>query len=394
VDSLQLRHILRICAFALLLVAAGGALLIATRYRVKPVRVETAVGDATCISCHRDKATFEQTAHRLTSRHPSMVAIAGSFESGENVLPTANPRLKYRMDTAKGGFYQTAVLGQLPDTSSRSERFAFVVGSGRKGQTYLYWHDGDRLFELPVSYWTGVGKWINSPSYPDGIMNFDRPATPRCLECHATSFQSVADDKAVNRYRSAGAILGITCEKCHGAGPEHVARMRSSLRVVRGNAIVNPARLSRARQIDGCALCHGGPGVPIAAAFSYVPGTPLQSHLGLRVPLPEEDVDVHGNQVALLERSRCFRESAMTCATCHDVHRTQRDTTVISGRCLGCHQPQSCGLFPQRGRALVGQCVNCHMPKLASNAIVSDYQGRQERPLVRSHWIRVYSQRK
>jgi hypothetical protein len=387
-------RVLRLGALALLAAVCGVTLLAATRYRAKPVRADTAAGDAICLSCHRDKAAFEQTAHRLTSARPTRATIAGSFHEGENVLPTADPRLTYRMDSAKGGFYQTAVLGKAPDTSSRSERFAFVIGSNRKGQTYLYWHADDRLFELPVSYWTGLRQWINSPGYSGRVANFDRPVTPRCLECHATSFDAVANDTVVNRYRAAGVILGVTCEKCHGAGQEHVTRMRSPLRAewraMREFAIVNPARLSRARHIDGCALCHGGVGVQRSAAFSYAPGTPLETHLALRVPFPDETVDVHGNQVALLERSRCFRESAMTCATCHDVHRTQRDTTALSARCLGCHQPQSCGLFPQRGNTLVGQCVNCHMPKLASDAIVSDYRGEKERPLVRSHWIRVY----
>jgi hypothetical protein len=155
-------------------------------------------------------------------------------------------------------------------------------------------------------------------------------------------------------------------------------------------AIVNPARLSRSRQLEACAQCHGGVGEPRGAPFSYVPGQPLAEHLRLRAPAPNEEVDVHGNQVALLARSRCFRSSPMTCTTCHDVHRTQRDPVVLSGRCLSCHQEQSCGLYPTRGRALAGKCVDCHMPLQTSNAIISGHEGRQERPQVRTHWIRVY----
>jgi hypothetical protein len=153
---------------------------------------------------------------------------------------------------------------------------------------------------------------------------------------------------------------------------------------------VNPARLSRARQLEACAQCHGGVGESVGPAFSYVPGQPLAQHVRLRAPAPNEDVDVHGNQVALLARSRCFRSSAMTCSTCHDVHRTQRNAVELSGRCLTCHTEQSCGLYPRQGHALAGRCVDCHMPLQTSNAIISGHEGAQERPRVRTHWIRVW----
>src|SRR5207245_11659759 len=119
------------------------------------------------------KASFEQTAHRLTSRPPTRDAIAGSFTPGANVLRTSNPYLHFRMDSTATGFFQTAVIGHAPDTSTRSERIDFVTGS-RKGQSYLYWQAGDLLYQLPVSYWTGVG-CVNSPGYPDGRPNFERP---------------------------------------------------------------------------------------------------------------------------------------------------------------------------------------------------------------------------
>ena len=60
---------------------------------------------------------------------------------------------------------------------------------GRKGQTYLYWGKEDQLFQLPVSYWTEVGSWVNSPGYGDRTIEFSRPVVPRCLECHATYFE-------------------------------------------------------------------------------------------------------------------------------------------------------------------------------------------------------------
>jgi hypothetical protein len=356
-----------------------------------PVRAANAVGDSACLSCHGDKGSFEGTAHRLTTRHPSGAAIDASFTPGKNVLRTTNPAVHFRMDSTADGFYETAVTGLPPDTVSRTERIALVAGSGRKGQSFLYWA-GDRLYQLPISYWKSLDTWINSPGpvYVDGVVNFDRAVAPRCLECHATWIEERPDLTTVNQFDSTGAIFGITCERCHGAGNDHVARERSVLRFVRGPAIVNAARLERDRKMDACAQCHGGLGSPKLPSFSYVAGHRLEDYLHLSKQESEATVDVHGNQVALLERSKCFRSSQMTCLTCHDVHRQQRDVAELSGKCLTCHTLASCGLFPAHGNELRGKCVDCHMPLQKSNLIVSALGSEKEHVEVRNHWIRVY----
>jgi hypothetical protein len=285
------------------------------------------------------------------------------------------------------------VFGNAPDTTVRSERMDIVTGSGRRGQSYLYWSSDDRLYQLPISYWTMLG-WANSPAYPDGRANFDRPIPPRCLECHVTGIQSIAGSDLQNHYRRSGVMLGVTCETCHASGKEHVERQRSALRAVLPRAIVNPARLPRARRVDACALCHGGAVALTTTPFAFVPGQRLEKEINLDLYARPStgQVDVHGDQVGLLERSKCFRSSQMTCGTCHDVHREQRDTVALSKNCLTCHTTQSCGLFPREGRALEGKCVNCHMPSLPSTTVVSNHQGRQVRQQVRSHWIKVYPQ--
>lgn len=382
---------------AALFVVVGAMSAVVVRYTRRaahprlPVRPTTAVGDSTCVSCHRDKASYEGTAHRRTSSHPSRASIGGEFTGARSVLRTPNPAVHFRMSADSTGFYQTAVTGTGADTTTRTERVAYVIGSNRRGQSYLYWR-GDSLYQLPVSYWTSLKTWINSPGpgYADGRVNFNRGVAPRCIECHGTFIEAKPDFDVVNRYDSTGAMLGIACERCHAAGREHVARERAVLRVARGSAIVNPARLDRERLMESCAQCHGGLGSPKVPSFSYVAGNRLDDYVALTQPPPNAPVDVHGNQVALLQRSRCYQASQMTCLTCHDVHATQRNTKQLSGRCLTCHQEQSCKLFPVQGHALAGRCVDCHMPVQASNVIVSALEGTQQREMVRTHWIRVY----
>jgi hypothetical protein len=352
----------------------------------------TLVGDQVCASCHQDKVrTFHETAHARTSSLPSAETIHGKFIPGSDTLQTINPNLVFVMEANERGYFQTAHLKtSATEELSRSERIDLVVGSGRKGQTYLYW-DGDQLFQLPVSYWTNIDHWVNSPGYTDGAADFDRPILPRCLECHSSSFENRPPPE--NRYNAASLVLGLSCEKCHGPGSDHVARFRSSSppKAFDAFAIVNPSRLSRSRQMDGCALCHNGAGESLAAPLSYAPGDDLVKFIAFPRWDPKARVDVHARQVPLLESSRCFRFSkTLTCATCHDVHVQQRDTAAFASRCLTCHQIESCRIFPKLGHTIDARCIDCHMPLQETGKIISRLDGSTIRPMVRNHKIAIY----
>jgi len=354
------------------------------------------VGDDACRTCHAEHVdTFHRTAHARTSSTADEHSILGKFAPGENILKTANPALFFRMDekVADGrasekepAFFQTAVQGKPPNTTSHTERFALVVGSGGKGQTYLFWKQ-DQLFQLPVSYWTNLG-WVNSPGYRDGFANFDRPIIPRCLECHATYFDALSPP---NHYSSAGFTLGIQCEKCHGPGREHISREASKSAASAASAILNPARFPRDRQMDLCAWCHAGHGEASLPTFSYIPGEPLEKYIELPRPDPDAPLDVHGSQIEMLKQSRCFAASTMTCLTCHDVHATQHDLADFSKRCLACHKPDS-ATFSKAGHRVSTNCIDCHMPMQETGLIVFEWNGRKVRPQVRNHWIKVYSE--
>jgi len=289
-----------------------------------------------CAKCHNGIVqSFVKTAHSNASRPASVDSILGPFDAGKNQLFTGVPGVFFRMERRPDGFYQTGVQGER----SRTERFDLVIGSGRRGQSYLYWRAG-LLFQLPVSYHIGTAKWINSPGYPDGSVNFERGIPPQCLDCHASSFRLEPHVKGV-RYRD-DYVLGIGCAKCHGEAETH-------------------SEILRAAALDSCARCHSG----------------LEEE---KTPQP----DVHGNQVGLLRSSRCFQKSAqkMTCATCHNIHKVERDLAVMSGRCGSCHRPEACPTARTQGPAARGRCVDCHMPVLPSKLIeVQSY---------RTHRIAVY----
>jgi hypothetical protein len=358
----------------------------------KPASRGSYVGDRACRSCHTEEArTYPGTAHHLTSRIPKAHSIAGKFSPGFNRLRTSNPYLTFVMNATKDGYFESAVEElSLAKTITHTERIDVVIGSGRKGQTYLFWK-GDKLFELPVSYWTELDSWINSPGYPDGSPRFDKPVVPRCLECHSSSFEALPQSH--NGFSRTSLVLGITCERCHGPGREHVLRYSAKSPPGPGEskAIINPASLSREREIDVCALCHAGAGTPITPSLSFAPGDVFDEHIYIPYSDAIASVDVHGNQVQLLRKSRCFQSSpAMTCTTCHDVHKPQRNPAAFSEHCLTCHRVTDCGRHAKLGDQIAHNCVDCHMPLQESELLVSDTNGRKLKPQVRNHKIGIY----
>ncbi len=360
------------------------------------------VGDASCVSCHRDiSQTYQHTGHHLTSQLPTSSSVRGSFQSGSNsltIIPRTQsvlPWLKFVLESRKDGFFETAQSGWNSDVYQRTERIDLVTGSGVRGQTYLYWQ-GNRLFELPVSYWTDGHRWINSPGYFDETADFSRVVNPACLECHATYIRSLSSDPNTNRYDRESLVVGISCESCHGAGANHV-RLETNHQAGSNDSathgILNPATFSRDRKVDLCAECHNGiQRVALAPTFSYVPGQPLSKFFK---PLPSPEVehpDVHGNQVGLLQRSKCYRSSdKLSCTTCHDVHTTQQPASYYSRKCLTCHTWQSCGKSREIGRNKIeGECVDCHMPVEETKVIASETAGQVVHAKMRNHWIKIY----
>jgi hypothetical protein len=354
-------------------------------------------GVESCRVCHQAIFdTFVQTPHFKTSALPGASSISamgsaegeGAFSEGRNILRTRTAGVFFKMDRDGANFYQTAI--DAPKHRSHTERFDIVVGSGRKGQSFLYWKDG-LLFQLPVSYLTGLEEWINSPGYVDGEINFERVITPRCLECHSASFKldlSGREPRYSNDYE-----LGIDCAKCHGDGAKHVAYQSAHPEEKEGKQILNPARFARDRQLDNCALCHSGAWAPKKPPFSYQPGQKLDEYAPAGAGEADPAADVHGNQVALLRQSKCFRSSPeMTCSTCHNVHQQERDLTQFAQKCLLCHQTGQCKVAAKAGPQMMSRCIDCHMPNLKSNLIRINKPDKQFAPDCRSHAIGVYRQ--
>jgi hypothetical protein len=318
--------------------------------------------------------------------------VLGSFEAGKNALETLDPALRFHMDAKGDVLTVTAALGDGAKAKTQTERIDVVFGGRPIGQSYAYWK-GDRLFELPVSYWQGAG-WVNSPGYLDGTADFDRPITPRCMECHASYAKTISETQISNHFERDTVELGISCERCHGPGAGHAALHAAATAPSTEGAsadLLDLAKVPRERKMDACAQCHGGLGKDLRHAFTYKPGEELNTFVHLDPPDARMNVDVHGNQVAALERSRCYAESqTLTCTTCHNPHESSRTAASTSTICLTCHQMKQCGEFAHLGELIAKRCVDCHMPVQESKLIESSGGGKELKAELRSHWIKVW----
>ena len=349
-------------------------------------------GSEACKSCHRN--IFDETrhtAHYLSSALPDEAHIKGRFAPGKNEF-VYNQWMVLVLEKKKDAFLQTAYMNGIP-TEQRA--FGVVIGSGRKGQTYLYW-DKNNLYQLPVSYYAPADDWCNSPGYPLNYIRFDRAIPAACLECHATYADAHMKKDGSTTFDKKSIIYGIDCERCHGPAAAHVAFHTQHPDDKTPNSIINTKQLSRQQRLDACALCHSGLRKQLQPAFSFAVGQKLDD---FSVPNYDVDtaggLDVHGNQYGLLTASKCFKMSAqLDCSSCHNVHVNERhDMATFSQRCLNCHSTHdTCTVKAPAGVLTKDNCIDCHMPQLPSKKITLKLANATTvtPDLVRTHRVAIY----
>ena len=294
----------------------------------------------------------------------------------------------------KDSFFQRAYIN---GTEYQTERFNIVIGSGRKGQTYLYWND-NKLFELPVSYYTNLNSWCNSPGFPDNFIKFDRRFLLNVWNAMELMQKQAIDEKGETFYDRKQILYGISCERCHGPAAEHVAYQQQHPEDKTGKYIVIIKNLARQQRLDGCALCHSGFRIPIQPAFDFTIGDTLDNYSHVRYNTDSTStLDVHGNQYGLLTASKCFKMSQqMDCASCHNVHVNQANSPkIFSQRCIACHTETTHTSFTlpsDKHVLLADNCIDCHMPMLPSKKIVLNVANSENEvpDVVRTHRVAIY----
>jgi hypothetical protein len=350
-------------------------------------------GSEACGGCHKniyDKHL--NTAHFLTSRPAMKKYIRGSFMADSNSY-SFNPNVLVKMETRNDSFFQVAYIDGF---ARRAESFDIVIGSSVKGQSYLHW-TGSTLSQLPISWFEPTSEWSNSPGYAPDLL-FDKPITSRCLECHATYAHRISNENArPELFHPKEIVYGVDCEKCHGAAAKHVQFHRENPSDTSAKFIINPASLSRQQNLDLCALCHGGKITKTKPSFTWTVGQNLRDYFSIDTAGSDaRSIDVHGNQFGLMAGSKCFKESNLTCNSCHNPHENEKgNLEVFSSRCMNCHKTgheKVCKLTETAGAVISKNCIDCHMPRQASRSIAMLLQGDSiPTPVkMRTHLVKPY----
>jgi len=349
-------------------------------------------GSQSCAPCHKD--IYEQhlqSFHHLTTVPANAHTLKGDFDSANKFF--FNDHLFIAAEKRKDSFYQTAYLYGAPKLS---RPFNIVVGSGKRGQTSIYWCQ-NYLFQLPLTYFTETNEWTISPGYALKA-DFNRSITSRCLECHSTYFQEITNsDSKADEFSKTNYILGVECEKCHGSGIQHIAFHEKNPGEKTGHYIFNPAKGSRQQSLDLCRLCHGGSLEKTRPSFSFQAGDKLFDFFRQDTGKPVSQIDVHGNQYGMLAASKCFKNSEMTCLSCHNGHKNESTQAAqFYTKCETCHKNElhnTCRLASTVSRDFLNNnCINCHMPEQASKAIMVIRNGETipTSAHMRSHFIAIY----
>lgn len=321
------------------------------------------VGYQACAECHAERvAECEPTAHFQTCRVPTAERMPSAFRSKDKrdrTLSLPGTDVTFEMSMRDGKFIQLA--GRATNEQPFESTIDLVYGAGQESdEVYLSWHADDSMWELPVAWVYARDCWGAAGFDRVGGTNFSRHLTVRCFECHNTWFAH--EPGTLSTYRRKDLLLGVTCERCHGPGQDHVAFHQVNPKETNAQHILYPGGLPRERLLEVCTQCHSNAIRHKGPALSYRPGEPLADHYRAVSPKFQEDDHVV-DQVSDLKQSRCFQQSTMTCVTCHDPHLTSQAShgMTFTETCTQCHQPDACKARPDIPTSVADNCVECHM---------------------------------
>jgi predicted CXXCH cytochrome family protein len=376
-------------------VVLSGVALLAASWRVIPQsRIPEKptnsgyVDSAICAGCHQDIAkTYRLTGMGRSLYRPTADNTVEDYQTRNTVHNEASG-LTYTMVEHDGKFYQRRSEKGFDGTETNvaEEQIDYVIGSGNHARSYLHRGFDGRLIELPVSWYIeNSGYWAMSPGYDRaGQEDFRRAITGECLLCHnglpLKGSYPERGDTGLSLFPNP-IPEGIDCQRCHGPGGAHVraALAANTPREKIREAIVNPARLSRDRQLEVCMQCH------LETSSSLMPNEIRRYNRNIDSYRPGEAIGDYklffdrasgpGDRFEIahagyrLRMSACFRSSQMTCLTCHDPHqsyRTENSTAHYVAVCQSCHQ----SVVHQASLPAGTDCISCHMPKRRTDDVV------------------------
>lgn len=261
-------------------------------------------------------------------------------------------------------------------THKRIQKISYIIGSGQHTNSHLIDING-YIYQAPITFYTQKKQWDMAPGMENGFSSrFSRVIEFECMNCH--NGLPTAAQGSINKYQKIQ--TGIDCERCHGPGSLHVARVSSNMLVDTSKeidySIVNPKKLSVALQNQLCMRCHLQ-GITVlnegATFFDFKPGDQINEHWNIFLPRFDgrNDKFLMASQADRLLQSKCFTESQnLSCITCHNPHLTVKQTPAaqFNKPCITCHSQgkTECKETIAARKINNDNCSGCHIIKSGS----------------------------
>ncbi len=305
-------------------------------------------------------------------------SVKGNFAAAKVVLRGSTYLLQHRA----GRYYiaESDLKG-----SAWEHQVDYTLGN-RRIQQYLTTLPDGRIIVLPPT-WDLVRKRsihdVDSDNPEEDSGSGVQIWNKSCYACHVTRAEKNFDLQQL-RYQTTWRESGVSCERCHGPGREHVAEASvaaadANKRPLVVSKIVNPAHLDAARSSMLCAQCH-------SFRDTYADGfTAGADYYDFFVPvlearLPSSENPAYwpdgrprrlANEAVALWQSQCFLKGGATCATCHsqphniDVVRNPQLRPDTNALCTRCHTAIAKDIAKHTHHAANSpgsSCIECHMP--------------------------------
>lgn len=261
-------------------------------------------------------------------------------------------------------------------THKRIQKISYIIGSGQHTNSHLFEVNG-YVYQAPITFYTQKKQWDMAPGMENGFSSrFSRVIEFECMNCH--NGLPVAVTGSVNKYQKIQ--TGIDCERCHGPGSLHVARVSNNMLVDTSKeidySIVNPKKLPVELQNQLCMRCHLQ-GVNVlnehATFFDFKPADKINEHWNIFLPRfdGKNDKFLMASQADRLLQSKCYIESQkISCITCHNPHITVKETPAaqFNQPCISCHSngQKNCTETIAMRKLNDDNCSGCHIIKSGS----------------------------
>lgn len=355
------------------------------------------VNSEACKPCH--PSVSEEYSH-----HPMANSVVSIEHSKviENWSPTSEfTKEDGRTYSATQRDSQYFHVEQLRDASgeliyTQEVALSHVVGSGRRGRTYLINHDGP-IYQSSLSWYSNANCWNLSPGYAaSSHPRFSRRVSIACLTCHAgrvATKNGYSDQFSHQPFHEEK----IGCERCHGPGKQHI-EWHSTSNKQGVDPIINPVKLDAPRRDAVCNQCHLQGEKRILRTGQdeggFIPGMYLSD---VWITTLKAESTINGSLVAVnqheqMTESRCYKmtNGAMGCTACHSPHgmpTPEQKDAFYRNKCLRCHTRTAgdCGLSKEERIAQdqSDSCINCHMSPLSAQSVphtaLTDHRIRKPR---------------